>query len=386
MSGLLLAVLAPLLVAGLLPLLAPPRWRWSWTVAVATAAFCVLAMAGAFSADTEASVHVLGSWAPTLGLHLSLFSDSLSRTFALLIAGMGFLVFAYAGAYLGEEEASTRFFAYLLFFMGSMLGVVLAANLIVLFVFWEMTSVSSFLLIGFWHRHERSRQGALKALLVTAIGGLAMLVGFVLIGVACSSFEIVELIANRDRLMASPWALPAALLVMVGVLTKSAQLPFHLWLPSAMEAPTPVSAYLHAATMVKAGLYLTARLGPLFADSALWSTGLMAVGLATMVWAGVLTLRQRDLKAMLAFSTVSQLGLILSMLALGTAEATSAGLLHTLNHAAFKGALFLLVGIIEHQAHTRDLERLPSLASTMPVTFGLVCLAAASMAGSEKPS
>ncbi len=377
----MLAALAPLLGAALLPLLAPARWRWSWAAASAVAAFSSAMVVGALASEPGAGVGKVAAWVPSLGLNLTLFTDGLSLFFALLIAGIGLLVFIYAGAYLGEEESGTRFFAYMLLFMGSMLGVVLAANLIVLFVFWEMTSVSSFLLIGFWHRHERSRQGALKALLVTATGGLAMLVGFVLVGVACSSFEIVEIIAARDELFASPWALVAAGLVMAGIVTKSAQVPFHLWLPSAMEAPTPVSAYLHAATMVKAGLYLTARLGPLFATAALWSTGLLVVGLLTMVWAGVRALRQRDLKALLALSTVSQLGLILAMLAPAHAAATAAGLLHTLNHAAFKGALFLLVGIIEHQAHSRDIERLPRLAASMPLSFTLLCLAAASMAG-----
>ncbi len=381
MGGLLLAALVPLPVAALLGMFAPARWRWSWAVSAATAGLSLSLVLVSLLGPVSAGTGSLANWVPSLGLELSYFSDGLSLVFALLISGMGLLISAYAGAYLGEEEAGTRFFTYLLFFMGSMLGVVASANLIVLFVFWEMTSVSSFLLIGFWHKHERSRQGALKALLVTAGGGLAMLVGFVLVGVACSSFEIAEVIANRQALMSSPWAPVATVLVMAGIVTKSAQLPFHLWLPSAMEAPTPVSAYLHAATMVKAGLYLTARLGPLFATSALWTSGLATVGMVTMVWAGMLALRQRDLKALLAFSTVSQLGLILFLLAPADAEATVAGLFHMLNHAAFKGALFLLVGIIEHQAHTRDVVRLPGLFGRMPVTFVLACFGACSMAG-----
>jgi len=320
-------------------------------------------------------------WIESLGVSFSILADGLSLLFALLICGIGLIVFTYAAAYLGEQERRCRFFSYLLTFMGAMLGVVLSANLIALFVFWELTSISSFLLIGFWHERERSRNGALKALVVTSTGGLAMLVGFVMIGIVAGSFEIPTIIANRALIAASPWATPAAVLVMLGAMTKSAQMPFHLWLPSAMEAPTPVSAYLHAATMVKAGLYLVARLGPALADVSVWTPTLTTVGLITMTWASFLALRQRDLKALLAFSTVSQLGLIMSLLADPTADGRSAGLLHLLNHGVFKGALFLLVGVIEHEAHTRDLTRLGPLYRQMPRTWVLVAIAALSMAG-----
>ncbi len=375
------AVLLPYSVAALLPLLAGRRTRTAGRLASITATATLYCVARAAAEGLHHPQHDIYPWASRLGLSFSILTDGLSLLFALLISAVGVIVAAYAAAYLDESENRRRFFVYLLLFMGSMLGVVTAGNLIALFVFWELTSVTSFLLIGFWHKTDRSRDGALKALVVTSSGGLAMLVGFVITGIVCGSFEIPTVVARAGVLAAHPLASAAAVLVLVGAMTKSAQLPFHLWLPSAMEAPTPVSAYLHAATMVKAGLFLVARLGPAFGRIPLWTPVLTAVGIATMTWAGLLALRQRDLKALLAFSTVSQLGLILVLLAPARPESTAAGLLHVLNHAAFKGALFLLVGIIEHEVHTRDLGRLPGLARSMPVTSALLAVAALSMAG-----
>lgn len=381
MGGLLSAVLLPMAAAALLRFVVGPRSRAAGMLASCVTIACFILVGAATARYLDRPHTQVFAWIPQLGLNFSLMADGLSLLFALLITGIGTIVFTFATAYLGPNENRRRFFSYLLLFMSAMLGVVLSGNLISLFVFWELTSISSFLLIGFWHQREPSRDGALKALVVTSLGGLAMLVGFVMIGVVCGSFEIAQIIENRELLYASPWANAAALLVLLGAMTKSAQLPFHLWLPSAMEAPTPVSAYLHAATMVKAGLFLVARLGPIMAGTELWTPLASSVGLATMAWGSWLALRQTDLKALLAFSTVSQLGLILSLLAQAQSEATSAGLLHLINHGCFKGALFLLVGIIEHEAHTRDLTKLGPLRDRMPRVHTLIAVAALSMAG-----
>lgn len=381
MTALFVAGLLPLLGALLLPGLTQPRSRTAGVVATAVVLTVFLLVATSVPRFVDSPGTGSFPWIPQLGLSVSILADGLSMLFALLISGIGVIVFSYATAYLGAAERRRRFFCYLLLFMGAMMGVVLSANLISLFVFWELTSISSFLLIGYWHEREASRAGALKALAVTSAGGLAMLVGFVMIGSVCGTYEIPEILARRELLASSRWATPAALLVILGAVTKSAQMPFHFWLPSAMEAPTPVSAYLHAATMVKAGLYLVARLGPLFAAIEPWTSALTTLGLATMAWGSLMALRQTDLKGLLAFSTVSQLGLIMSLLAGATPGASSAGLLHLLNHACFKGALFLLVGIIEHEAHTRDVTRLGPLSRQMPRTWGLLAVGALSMAG-----
>ncbi len=381
MGAVLIALLLPFAGAILLNLFSAPRSARAGWVASLFAGASFLAVASAALGGIEQPPTLYLPWAPALDLSLSLLADGLSLLFALVISAVGVVVFTFAAAYLEPHEQRRRFFCYLLLFMGAMLGVVFSSNLLALFVFWELTSISSFLLIGFWHHKERSRYGALKALVITATGGLAMLLGFIMIGLVCGTFEIPELLGRGDLLAASPWALPAVLLVIAGAITKSAQFPFHLWLPTAMEAPTPVSAYLHAATMVKAGLYLVARLGPIMSPLPLWTPLLTVIGIATMVWCSYLALRQSDLKGLLAFSTVSQLGLIMSMLAAARPEAAAAGLFHLLNHAAFKGALFLLVGVIEHEAHTRDVCELGPLRKQMPKTHLLLALGALSMAG-----
>lgn len=381
MGGLLVAVLLPMAAAALLRFVVGPRSRAAGIVASIVTLTCFALVATAASHFLDQPAVESYPWVPQLGLSFTLMADGLSLLFGLLITGVGTVVFTFATAYLGPDENCRRFFSYLLLFMSAMLGVVFSGNLIALFVFWELTSISSFLLIGFWHQRGASRDGALKALVITSCGGLAMLVGFVMLGIVCGSFEISEIIERRQMLYDSSWAPAVAILVFLGAMTKSAQMPFHLWLPSAMEAPTPVSAFLHAATMVKAGLFLVARLGPVMSGVAIWAPMATWVGLATMVWGSWLALRQTDLKALLAFSTVSQLGLIMSLLAPATAESTSAGLLHLLNHGVFKGALFLLVGVIEHEAHTRDLTRLGPLRERMPRVHTLLALAALSMAG-----
>ncbi|RMD81997.1 MAG: hypothetical protein D6815_10315, partial [Candidatus Dadabacteria bacterium] len=375
------AVLLPYAGAALLPALPSRRSKLAGPIATgfAVATLGCVAASARVHLDHPALTEI--PWAGSLGLSFTVVADGLSLLFALLVAAIGVVVTAYASAYLDETEPRGRFFTYLLLFMGSMLGLVTAANVIALFVYWELTSITSFLLIGFWHENDRSREGALKALVVTATGGLALLLGLVFLGLGCGGFDFGSIAKGAPAFAGKPAATAAAVLILAGILTKSAQLPFHLWLPSAMEAPTPVSAYLHAATMVKAGIYLAARLAPVLSAVPIWTPALTAVGLVTMTWAGLLALRQRDLKALLAFSTVSQLGLILALLASGQPAATAAGLLHVINHAAFKGALFLLVGIIEHETHTRDLLRLAGIARRMPWTAAAAVVACLSMAG-----
>jgi multicomponent Na+:H+ antiporter subunit A len=315
-------------------------------------------------------------WVPDLGLHLSLALDGLSWLFASLIAGVGILVFIYAASYLHDDPQLTRLYRFLLLFNGAMMGVVLADNLILLAVFWELTSIASFLLIGFHSQRPAACEGATKSLLLTAAGGLVMLLGILLVFAQHRTVELSALLSSHASLSTL-----AGLCFLVGAFTKSAQFPFHIWLPAAMEAPTPVSAYLHAATMVKAGLYLVARLSPLFAGDLLWSSTVIGVGGLTLLWGGALACKQTDLKALLAYSTVSQLGLIMLLLGVRTEMALLAAFLHIVNHAAFKGALFLTAGAVEHETGTRDLRELGGLWKMMPLTVVAVTLAALSMAG-----
>lgn len=334
-------------------------------------------------------------WMPSLGVDFIVRLDGLSLLFALLISGIGSLVVLYSLFYLDKnKEAVHRFYVYLLMFMGAMLGVVLSDNLMVLYGFWELTSVSSFLLIAFWHRRERSLYGALKSMLITVFGGLALFSGFILLYVMTGTFSVSEIMGQAGLLADQSLLVPAMLLILIGAFTKSAQFPFHIWLPDAMEAPTPVSAYLHSATMVKAGIYLVARLSPLFAGLAGWFWLVTGFGLMTLIYASYRALKQTDLKAMLAFSTVSQLGLIMSLLGIGSAaafytgeealfytKATTAAIFHLINHAIFKGALFMVVGNVDHEAGTRDIRKLGGLMSLMPVTFTVALIGTFSMAG-----
>jgi NADH:ubiquinone oxidoreductase subunit 5 (subunit L)/multisubunit Na+/H+ antiporter MnhA subunit len=322
-------------------------------------------------------------WVPALGVGLRLRGDPFGLFFALLVSGVGALVGIYSGAYVSGLPARRlgRYYAALIAFMGAMLGLVLADDLILLFVFWELTSVTSFLLIGFWYEREEARAGAVTALLVTALGGLALMAGAVLVGLATGTYTLSTLAGDatvRGTLAASPACLPALLLLLVGAFTKSAQVPFHFWLPGAMVAPTPVSAYLHAATMVKAGIVLLARLLPIFGAHPAWPPIVVSIGLATFVLGAWQAFHATDLKAMLARTTVSALG----FLTLGYGlQLPSQDALHVLSHATYKGALFLVVGIVEHATHTRDIERLGGLRTALPLTFATAVLAAVSMAG-----
>ncbi|RUL47791.1 Na+/H+ antiporter subunit A [Lysinibacillus antri] len=334
-------------------------------------------------------------WIPSFNINFTTYIDGLSLIFSLLITGVGSLVILYSIFYLSKKESLHHFYCYLLLFMGAMLGVVFSDHLMVLYAFWELTSVSSFLLIAFWHHRKASRAGARKSMTITVSGGVAMLVGFLMLYVMSGTFSIREIIANIDRISDHTLFVPALILVLLGAFTKSAQFPFHIWLPDAMEAPTPVSAYLHSATMVKAGIYLVARFTPVFGGEIVWFWAVTGVGLITLFWGSFNAVKQVDLKALLAFSTVSQLGLIMSLLGLGSVaihlgyssetviytQAAFAAIFHLVNHSTFKGALFMMVGIVDHEIGTRDIRRLGGLIRILPLTFTVALIGSFSMAG-----
>lgn len=316
-----------------------------------------------------------------LDIAFSFSLDGLSFLFALIITGVGTLVLMYAASYLNPSEDHAKFFAYLMLFIGAMLGVVTANNIVLLYLFWEMTSFTSFLLIGFWSHRDESRYGALKALLVTGAGGLALLAGSVLMLVLTDAVDLSVILANSGMIQENPLYPVVVVLILLGAFTKSAQVPFHLWLPNAMEAPTPVSAYLHSAAMVKAGIYLVARMSGILGDTVLWTLLVGTVGIISLVLGSYLALRQTDMKGILAYSTISQLGLIITLFGWGTPLAVTAGLFHTINHSIFKAALFMMVGIVDHQTHTRDIRFLHGLRRLMPITATIALIASLALAG-----
>ncbi|MFD0915437.1 monovalent cation/H+ antiporter subunit A [Pseudahrensia aquimaris] len=320
-------------------------------------------------------------WLPALGLNGTLMLDALGFFFACLILGIGLLIIAYARYYLSREDHMGEFFTYLLLFQGAMVGIVISDNILLLLIFWELTSLSSFLLIGYWKHLPEGRQGARMALTVTGMGGLALIGGMLLLGQIVGSYDLSVILQNKELIQASPLYVPSLLLILLGCFTKSAQFPFHFWLPHAMAAPTPVSAYLHSATMVKAGIFLMARLWPVLSGTNEWFVIVTTAGLITMVLGAVIALFKHDLKALLAFSTVSHLGLITMLLGTGTAFGAMAAVFHILNHATFKAALFMSAGIVDHETKTRDIRRLGGLRHLMPITFVIASLAALSMAG-----
>ncbi|MFC5713470.1 Na+/H+ antiporter subunit A [Thalassorhabdus alkalitolerans] len=392
------AVLSPFLLAILIPFL----YRYAravhtgWFVMILPAVLFIYFLTFLPVTSGGSVVEQTVPWVPSLGINFTVYVDGLSLLFALLISGIGALVVLYSIFYLSKKtERLNNFYVYLLMFMGAMFGVVLSDNLIVLYVFWELTSLASALLISYWYHREKSTYGAQKSMLITVFGGFAMLGGFILLYVMTGTFSIRGIIEQVDVVAASPLFLPAMLLVLLGAFTKSAQFPFHIWLPDAMEAPTPVSAYLHSATMVKAGIYLVARLTPVFGGSAEWFWILSGFGIVTLVWGSISAVRQKDLKGILAFSTVSQLGLIMTLLGLGSASlafgfgedtmlysaATLAAIFHLINHATFKGSLFMAAGIVDHETGTRDIRKLGGLMSIMPITFTVSLIGTAAMAG-----
>lgn len=391
------AILLPFIVAACIPFLYRrfTNVHIGWFVlTVPVILFVLLATYIPRIAQGETYAYTV-EWIPSFHINFTTYLDGLSMILALLITGVGSLVILYSIFYLSTKESLHHFYCYLLLFMGAMLGVVLSDNLMVLYAFWELTSVSSFLLIAFWHHRKASRAGARKAMTITVMGGVAMLVGFLMLYAIGGTFSVRELIAQVDMLQHHVLFIPAMLLVLFGAFTKSAQFPFHIWLPDAMEAPTPVSAYLHSATMVKAGIYLVARTTPIFGGHEVWFWTVSLIGLVTLFWGSFNAVKQFDLKALLAYSTVSQLGLIMCLLGLGSAalhlgystesviytQATFAALFHLVNHSTFKGALFMMVGIVDHEVGTRDIRRLGGLMALMPFTFTIAVIGSFSMAG-----
>ena len=320
-------------------------------------------------------------WLPQLGLSVSFFLDGLGLLFAGMILGVGLLITLYARFYLSGDDPMGQFYTYLMLFQGAMLGIVMSDNILLLLVFWELTSLSSFLLIGFWKHLPEGRQGARMALAVTGAGGLAMIAGMLILGDIAGSYKLTDILQAGDAIRASEWYLPALILILLGAFTKSAQFPFHFWLPHAMAAPTPVSAYLHSATMVKAGIFLMARMWPVLSGTDAWFYIVTTTGLVTMVLGALIALFKDDLKALLAFSTVSHLGLLTMLLGFGTQAAAVAAVFHIINHLTFKAALFMTAGIVDHETHTRDIKRLGGLRHLMPITFLIGTVAALSMAG-----
>lgn len=353
----------------------------AWVAAAITALallFLVPSMAEVFAGETLVQSW---SWIPAIGLEFAFRLDGLALLFAFLILGIGLLVIIYARYYLSAKDNMGRFFAYLLIFMGSMLGIVLSENIIQLLVFWELTSLSSFLLISFWQHRKDARDGASMALVITGGGGLALLAGVLLLGNIVGSYNLSDVLAAGDLVRSHELYLPILILFLVGVFTKSAQFPFHFWLPHAMAAPTPVSAYLHSATMVKAGIFLLARFFPVFSGTPEWTWLVGGAGLITLVMGAYMALFKHDVKGLLAYSTISHLGLITLLFGFGTQLAAVAAIFHIINHATFKAGLFMVAGIIDHEAGTRDMRNLNGLFKYMPHTAVLAIIASSAMAG-----
>ncbi|MDX2018043.1 MAG: hydrogen gas-evolving membrane-bound hydrogenase subunit E [Planctomycetota bacterium] len=377
---LLLAVLLGFVIAPLCPALCRVLGsRSAWLVALAPAVIFAWLLSRTGAVVSGGEVRFGMDWMPTLGASLSLRLDALSLLFALLISGIGTLIVVYARGYFQDDLRLGRLLGCLMFFMGSMLGVVLADNVLALFLFWELTGVASYLLIGFHHDALKARKAALQALLVTGLGGLALLIGLVLLGKAAGTFELSAMARN---LPAGGALLPAAIpLILIGCFAKSAQFPLHFWLPSAMEAPTPVSAYLHSSTMVKAGVYLLARLAPTLSSDPTWTWALLVFGGLTVLAGTCLTLAQRDFKKLLAYSTVTSLGTMVLLIGLGTPQSAKAALALVLAHGLYKGAMFMVAGIIIHSTHRKNADEIRGLGSIMRGLWFIALLAGASMMG-----
>lgn len=375
-------VFLPFLAALLITTVSARSMAWHSGLAASGSALglaIVLSLAGRVL-DGEV-LGISAPWVPALGLDFSLMVDPLGLLFALMILGIGLLVVIFGHFYLAPSEATGRFFASLMLFQGAMLGIAISGNVLLLLVFWELTSLSSFLLIGFWKHKAEARQGARMALAVTGGGGLVLIAGMVLLGSVAGSFDLATILQRADIVQASPLYPVMLILILIGCFTKSAQFPFHFWLPHAMAAPTPVSAYLHSATMVKAGVFLLARFWPVLSGTELYTAIVSSVGLITMLFGAWVALFRHDLKSILAYSTISQLGLLVMLLGFSIKMAAVGAVLHIINHAAFKAALFMSAGIVDHETGTRDIRKLGGLGKVMPVTALVATLAAASMAG-----
>ncbi|MCW5720629.1 MAG: monovalent cation/H+ antiporter subunit A, partial [Devosia sp.] len=379
---LLFVVLVPFLASGLAAALPSNARNAEAWLAGAVAVFGLGAMIWLFPqvADGGTIRHEV-AWLPSMGLNLVFRLDGFAWLFGILITGVGLLVVLYARYYMSPKDPVPRFFAFFLAFMGSMLGLVISGNIIQLVVFWELTSIFSFMLIGYWFHLAQARDGARVALTVTGLGGLGLLVGMLIVGHIVGSYDLDVVLKSGDAIRNSELYLPALLFVLLGALTKSAQFPFHFWLPQAMAAPTPVSAYLHSATMVKAGVFLLVRFWPVMAGTDAWFWIVTFAGLATLIFGAYAAIFQTDLKGLLAYSTISHLGLITTLLGMSTPLAAVAAIFHIANHATFKASLFMAAGIIDHETGTRDIRKLSGLIRFMPFTATLAMVASAAMAG-----
>jgi multicomponent K+:H+ antiporter subunit A len=367
------------LCAALLPAAARRTGAW---LAGSSALACLALTLALTPAITAGQVVKLGiPWIPTQGVELTLRMDGYAWLFAVIITAMGALIALYAHYYLSDQDPVPRFFSFLQAFMGAMLGVVISGNLIQLLVFWELTSLSSFMLIGYWHHRADARRGARMALLFTGAGGLFLLASMLIIGHIVGSYDLDAVLAAKAEIGNHRWYPILLVLLAVGALTKSAQFPFHFWLPNAMAAPTPVSAYLHSATLVKAGVFLLARFWPIFSGTAWWTWIIGGAGLCSLLLGAYAATFQRDMKSVLAYSTISHLGLITLLLGMSSPLALVAAVFHIINHATFKASLFMAAGIVDHESGTRDLTRLSGLQALMPLTATLAMVSAAAMAG-----
>lgn len=375
-----LAIFGAALLAPFLARRAPRAVSWVFAGLLAAATFWFAVQSGAIAQGERLTSTI--KWLPAAKVSLTLQLDGLGLLFALMICGTGSLVALYSGPYFGEHEPHLpRYYGYLLLFTASMLGVVTAGDLISLYIFWELTTIASFFLIGFEHGKESARKAALQALFVTTLGGLSLLAGIVLLGQAAGSFGISDIIAGADAVRTHAHYDAILILIAAGAVAKSAQFPLHFWLPGAMAAPTPVSAYLHSATMVKAGLYLVARFHPALGGSALWFWLFTCAGALTLLAGALGAVRQNDLKRILAYMTVAALGALMMLLGIGTKEAIKAFTVYLLAHSLYKGALFMVVGIIDHETGTRDIRRLGGLSKRLKLTFAGAALASVSMIG-----
>ena len=376
---LLLLPFAGSLLAALMPTHARTAAA-GWAALVSLAALVWVALLFP-TLQTGQVLHEEYRWIPSAGINFSVRMDGFAWMFAMLVTGIGTLVALYARYYMSKNDPVPRFFSFFLAFMGAMLGVVLSGNVVQLVFFWELTSLFSFMLIGYWYHRKDARRGARMALTVTGAGGLAMLAGMLMLGHIAGSYQLDVILGAGERIRAHPLYTPMLVLVLLGAFTKSAQFPFHFWLPRAMAAPTPVSAYLHSATMVKAGVFLLARLWPALSGTEQWFWLVGGAGVVTLVLGAYFAMFQNDLKGLLAYSTISHLGLITLLLGLNRDLAAVAAVFHIMNHATFKASLFMAAGIIDHETGTRDMRRLSGLWKAMPITGTLAFVASAAMAG-----
>ena len=376
---LLLLPFAGSLLAALMPTHARTAAA-GWAALVSLAALVWVALLFP-TLQTGQVLHEEYRWIPSAGINFSVRMDGFAWMFAMLVTGIGLLVALYARYYMSKNDPVPRFFSFFLAFMGAMLGVVLSGNVVQLVFFWELTSLFSFMLIGYWYHRKDARRGARMALTVTGAGGLAMLAGMLMLGHIAGSYQLDVILGAGERIRAHPLYTPMLVLVLLGAFTKSAQFPFHFGLPRAMAAPTPVSAYLHSATMVKAGVFLLARLWPALSGTEQWFWLVGGAGVVTLVLGAYFAMFQNDLKGLLAYSTISHLGLITLLLGLNRDLAAVAAVFHIMNHATFKASLFMAAGIIDHETGTRDMRRLSGLWKAMPITGTLAFVASAAMAG-----